>query len=244
MTREIDLTSDVLLSQQGGALDTLRLISKGIPESDWCLIGGLMTYLVLREHSAGTHARASQTKDADLVVETVNRSAHRAAHELVSMGFKQLEPFFGQTERQARYRMGTTMIDVLAPDDTAEADLILDNETVTLAAPGGRRALEVSTLVTVYYGSDGLAEFRVPTIGHAIVVKAAAVMDPRTQGQVRHVEDVVEMLAALQEPTEWASSMTANDKDLLEQITPRVVAVGNRESTTALQLLVRAIPVQ
>lgn len=242
MAREIDLSSDVLLAGHNGALDTLRSISRMIPQSDWCVIGGLMTYLVLREHSVGLTSRASQTKDADVVVEVAARSGKAVVHGLVTMGFKQLERFFDQTEGQARYHMGTTLIDVLAPDDANEADLLLSEDTVTLAAPGGRRALEVATPVTILYRSDGLAEFRVPTIGHAVVIKAAAVLDQRTAEQGRHLNDVVEMLGALDDPTIWGAAMTEYDRDLLQRISPQVEASGDPESITALELLVRSIP--
>jgi len=216
-------------------------MSKMIPESDWCVVGGLMTYLVLRENSAGADARASQTKDVDVIVEVTTGSAERVIYELLTMGFSQLEPFFGQQEAQARYRMGLTLIDVLAPDDTAPADLILGRNTVTLAAPGGRRALEVSSPVTVYYGEEGLAEFRTPPIGHAIVVKAAAMLDHRTAEQPRHGEDVVEMLAAMEDPVASAMGMTAADLDLLERVVPKVVSAGNSEAVAALELLASAI---
>lgn len=241
MSREIDLSSDLLLSRQGGALDVLRAMSKMIPASDWCVIGGLMTYLVLREHSVGLDARAAQTKDVDVVVEVATGSAARVVHELVTMGFTQLEKFLGQTDGQARYRMGSTMIDVLAPDDTAEADLLLNDCTVALAAPGGRRALETATPVTVYYGSEGLAEFPVPPIGHAIVVKASAVLDPRTGDQDRHSGDVVELLGALESPADWAIDMTAHDQDLLERVAVDVEAAGDLEAMAALAVLLRAI---
>lgn len=241
MSREIDLSTDVLLSRHGGALDVLRSISSTIPDSDWCVIGGLMTYLVLQEHSAGLGTRASQTKDADVLVEVATGSAARVVHDLVAMGFTQLERFFGQAEGQARYRMGHTLVDVLAPEDTAAADLMLAEDTLTLAAPGGRRALEVSTLVTVCYGTEGLAEFRVPMLGHAVVVKAAAVLDPRTAAQVRHLEDVVELLAAMEQPAEWGKEMNDRDSDVLERIVPRVKSAGNLEAVAALQLLIGAI---
>lgn len=244
MAREIDLSSDLLLSRHGGALDLLRSVSRMIPESDWCLIGGLMTYLVLREHSVGSDARASQTKDADVMVEVATGSSALVAHNLLSMGYTQLEPFFGQTEAQARFRMGDTWVDVLAPDDTATSDLWLSQDTVTLAAPGGRRALEVSTPVTVYYGSEGLAEFRVPSLGHAVVVKAAAALDPRTAEQLRHMDDVVEMLGAMEDPAEWALGMNGSDQELLHRVATRVESSGDLEATAALQLLIRAIPDQ
>ncbi len=200
-----------------------------------------MTYLVLQEHSAGLGTRSAQTKDVDVLVEVATGSAARVVHDLVAMGFTQLERFFGQTEGQARYRMGNTLVDVLAPDDTAAADLVLAVDTLTLATPGGRRALEVSTPVTVYYGTDGLAELRVPALGHAVVVKAAAVLDPRTAAQERHLEDVVELLAVMNQPAEWGTGMNDRDRDVLEQIVPRVWSAGNLEAVAALQLLIDAI---
>lgn len=240
MAREIDLSSEVLLSRHGGVLDVLRVLSRKVPEPDWCLIGGLMTFLVLREQSSGADARASQTKDADVVVEVATGSAQRVIHELATMGFEQIEMFFGQSQAQARYSMGHTLIDVLAPDDGDPEDLNLEEGTVTLAAPGGRRALQVSTVATVYYGVDGVAELRLPTIGHAVVVKSAAVLDQRTEGQPRHLEDVVELLGAIDEPDAWVDGMNESDLDLLERVSPRVAAAGDLEAIAALQLLLRA----
>lgn len=241
MAREIDLSSDLLLSRHGGVLDVLRVLSRKVPEPDWCIIGGLMTFLGLREQSSGTDARASQTKDADVVVEVATGSARRVIHELSTMGFDQIEMFFGQSEAQARYSMGHTLIDVLAPDDGEPADLNLDGDTVTLAAPGGRRALQVSTVATVYYGAEGVAELRLPTIGHAVVVKSAAVLDQRTEGQPRHLEDVIELLGAIDDPDAWVGGMNESDLDLLERVLPRVAAAGDLEAIAALQLLLRAI---
>ena len=59
MGREIDLSSDDLLSRHDGVLDLLRVVSKRVREADWCLVGGLMTYLVVREHSAEMGSRAT-----------------------------------------------------------------------------------------------------------------------------------------------------------------------------------------
>jgi len=230
LAREIDLSSDVLLSRHGGVLDVLRVLSRKVPEPDWCLIGGLMTFLVLREQSSGADARASQTKDADVVVEVATGSAQRVIQELATMGFEQIEMFFGQSQAQARYSMGHTLIDVLAPNDGDPEDLNLEEGTVTLAAPGGRRALQVSTVATVYYGVDGVAELRLPTIGHAVVVKSAAVLDQRTEGQPRHLEDVVELLGAMDEPDAWVDGMNESDLDLLERVSPRVAAAGDFEA--------------
>ncbi len=189
-----------------------------------------MTFLVLREQSSGADARASQTKDADVVVEVATGSAQRVIQELATMGFEQIEMFFGQSQAQARYSMGHTLIDVLAPNDGDPEDLNLEEGTVTLAAPGGRRALQVSTVATVYYGVDGVAELRLPTIGHAVVVKSAAVLDQRTEGQPRHLEDVVELLGAMDEPDAWVDGMNESDLDLLERVSPRVAAAGDFEA--------------
>ncbi len=65
----IDLRAE-LLDRHAGAIKGLYRLSTQIPIEKWALVGGLMVLVIAYEHD--THSwRASQTKDADIVVDVV-----------------------------------------------------------------------------------------------------------------------------------------------------------------------------
>ena len=103
------------------------------------------------------------------------------------------------------------------------ADASRDGEVTTLAIPGGRRALELSELVRISYAEDALdVVIRDPLNPAAIVVKAAAALDPRTATGERHIQDVGLLLGAIVNPSAVAASMDSVDLDLLRKIEDQI----------------------
>ena len=65
----IDVRAE-LLDRHAGAIKGLYRLSTQVPIEKWALVGGLMVLILAYEHD--THSwRASQTKDADIVVDVV-----------------------------------------------------------------------------------------------------------------------------------------------------------------------------
>jgi hypothetical protein len=114
-------------------------------------------------------------------------------------------------------------IDVLCPEDATVEELDSASGVRSLAIPGGRRALQLSKLVRITYGDDAAdVDIRVPILPGAIVVKAAAALFPATAGHPRHIQDVVNMLAILEEPLEAREDLSNEDRAILTDLSGRL----------------------
>jgi len=237
---EIDLRGR-LLSRHHAVLRTLNHLGRRIDQSGWCLVGGMMVLVALAERGR-VATRSSQTKDADVLVDVCAspKVLSQVVHELGSYGFTPIEPFAGSDFARCTFVGigGSGQIDVLCPEDASYTDLRSAPGVESLAIPGGRRALEVSKLVTISYDLDEPdVTIRVPLLAGAIVVKAAAAVHPATSNQPRHSQDIVDMLLGLDDPSSERSEMSEEDRSLLQSLSDRMANDGNVawEGVTARQ---------
>jgi hypothetical protein len=163
--------------------------------------------------------RAEQTKDADVLVDVCAdpKTLRKVAHQLDSLGFKiPRETWDSPDMARCTFVSGNSQIDVLCPDDARPEDLDLGDSIRSLAIPGGRRALEMAETVHLRYAEEYPdVEVRVPLLEAAIVVKAHAVIDPRTSEQPRHGEDLTGMLSIIDDPVESRSKISDDDVALM-----------------------------
>lgn len=222
--RSVDVSAD-LLPRHREVLRCLNLLARQVDREHWCVVGGMMVLLVGKAEGA-TVPRANQTKDGDVVLDVLaeERIMQRASNALRQLGFSLPEPFHtthGDRDHLARctYVCGSASIDLLGPDDAPEPLLTAEDGATSIRIPGGRRALELSQLIEVFY-DDELPEavFRTPTLHGAVVTKAAAVIDPRTAGQLRHLEDTTFLLSIIDNPREIAEQLSDDDRRLLRAV--------------------------
>ena len=246
---EIDVTT-ALLPRHRLTFDVLATLARKLGNDRWCLVGGLMVLLNQRRYGLNAGGRAAVTKDADVVVDLIADQAMLLTFtsSLRQMGFAQADVVgSGDAAARCSFVFSTAHVDVLCPDDTDHTQLALQDGTISLAMPGGRRALELSEIVEVLFDIDKpAAEIRLPTIAGAIIVKAAAAVDPRTQMHHRHIFDVAQLLALVDDPVETASAYTTADRRLLFDASSRLqsraepVELGDdelRRALTAVRLM-------
>jgi hypothetical protein len=221
--REVDLSHD-LNARHREVLRAMGHISKTIGVDDWCLVGGLMV-LVASRAAGGRIRRAEGTKDGDILVDVCARpnALEQVVHILTTFGFKMDPPFPGQENARCTFSGYNGQIDVLCPNDAPEGSLETSGGAVSLAIPGGRRALEVAEPIRITYDDASLdIELRVPMIPWAIVVKAANVVHPATSTQDRHIQDVVGMLEIVASSPPESNPLTTADRTLLDQLRLRL----------------------
>jgi len=183
--------------------------------------------VLVASRSAGQRVkRAEQTKDADILVDLCANPQvlAKVVHELRQFGFDAIEDFGGKEVARCTFVGigGQGQIDVLCPEDATSEELDSAPGVRSLAIPGGRRALQLSELVRIRYDDDAAdVEIRVPLLPGAIAVKAAAAVAPATVGQPRHIQDVADMLAILEEPMEARDVLCGADLTLLSDLAGR-----------------------
>lgn len=222
---EIDLT-DSLLPRHRSVLAALTQIAARQPADRWVLVGGLMVLILGREHGARA-PRAEGTKDADLLLDVVTHPAllSDVAHFLLDeYAYTLAETAYGLNAARCSFTTHSAAIDLLCPDDTADAELSVPELGVSsIAIPGGRRALETARTVDLYFSDDlPNAAVRIPTLAGALAVKSAAATDPRTAAGIRHAQDVAFLLTMITDPVQTRAEMTTVDIALLDQLTGRV----------------------
>lgn len=227
---EVDLRGHVL-PRHHSVLGALAHIGNRIDPSKWCLVGGMMVLIALAERGR-VATRSSQTKDADILLDVCTSPdvLARVVHELASYGFTPIEPFReGAAARCTFVSVGRSgQIDVLCPEDSPSEVLSSVPGVESLAIPGGRRALEVSQLVTITYDDDQRdVTMRVPLLVGAMVVKAAAALDRVTANQSRHIQDIVDMLLGLDDPTGARTELTRADQLILLALADRMSDDGD-----------------
>lgn len=225
--RSIDLTHLGPL-RHADTFSTLRLLSHNVDPIHWCLAGGLMVMLNAVEAGNTAPIRSNQTKDADIVVEiaTGNR-LRRVADALRSVGMEPIEPFLGQDFARCTFHAHGTTIDVLAPETSENDVLDLGDGLRSLAIPGGTHALATAAMTEVVFidldGEERDVDLRVPRWSDAVIVKAHAALDPRTAGQIRHLDDLIDLLTApsptIEPPGGAPSEILAALEHLLETST-------------------------
>ncbi len=202
-----------------GVLRCFGLLSRAIGPDDWCIVGGMMVLAAARS-TGRADSRGEETKDGDILVDVVAepRLLAAATGQLRNLGYNLPPDDFGEDAARCTFVSGRTQIDVLAPDDAADAALEV-GELRSIAIPGGRRALEGSELTRIFYADDAFdVDVRIPTLPTAICVKAAAALDPRTADHPRHGQDVAFLLACVDDPLTVARELTTADVQLLREL--------------------------
>ena len=216
----IDLRED-LLERHAAAVKGLYRLSKEIAIEKWALVGGLMVLVLAYEHN--THSwRASQTKDADIVVDVlVDPSVlEDATQTLQAQGFV-LDPSVGSGNGVSRCTFSSykAQIDVLCPNDASPDMLDTADGLRSVAIPGGRRALRTARPVTLFIADDYYdVTLRVPTVAGAIMTKIAAAIDSRTSDGERHIQDVAFLLSLPFDLAAVTRDLEPGDSEQLEAI--------------------------
>ena len=220
----IDIRNE-LLDRHAGAIKGLYRLSTQVPIEKWALVGGLMVLVLAYEHDAYSW-RASQTKDADIVVDVVADRAvlDVATKTLQSQGFT-LDQSVGSGVDVSRCTFSSykSQIDVLCPSDATPEMLDTNDGLRSVAIPGGRRALRSARPVYLYIADDYTdIKLRVPNVAGAIMVKIAAALDPRTSDGERHLQDVAFLLSLPFELRRIVDDLEPGDQALLTAIRPQL----------------------
>jgi predicted nucleotidyltransferase len=216
---------DELLDRHAGAIKGLYRLSIQVPIEKWALVGGLMVLVLAYEHN--THSwRASQTKDADIVVDVVADPAvlELATRTLQSQGFT-LDRSIGSGIDVSRCTFSSykSQIDVLCPSDATPEMLDTNDGLRSVAIPGGRRALRSASTVSLYIADDYTdVKVRVPSVAGAIMVKIAAALDPRTSDGERHIQDVAFLLSLPFDLSDVINDLEPGDYGQLKAIGPQL----------------------
>jgi hypothetical protein len=242
IVREVDV-SEHLPVRHRQVFEYLRTLTNAVPIDRWCLVGGMMVFLLSREHRLGG-GRSETTKDADVVVDiAAGTSIAEVCEALTSVGMRPIEPFAGRTPAQCTFIAGYAFIDVLGPDNATATQLAYGSDRASVAVPGGERALLSATPMTVYFSDIDYLTLRVPDLLGALLVKAAAMVDPRTRDQLRHADDVVTLLGLFADPLGERAALSGHDREVLMEVHGRfrdardVTAELTSDARAALELL-------
>ncbi|WP_395158763.1 hypothetical protein [Ilumatobacter sp.] len=155
---------------------------------NWLLVGGQMVFLhELQRQSTDTRP----TDDIDVVVDLRAEPAglSRIHSALISASFDQDSP--GPEGTAHRYRRGSAVIDVLAPDNLGKRLQLKLGSGRTIEAPGTTQAFRRSGIVTVEIEGRS-AEVRRPDLIGALIGKASAVAKITSQSaasRAKHLRD-------------------------------------------------------
>jgi hypothetical protein len=230
--REVDVSSE-LLPRHHEVMRCLGLLGRVVKPDLWCLVGGMMV-LVTSSEAGRADSRGEATKDGDVVVDVVTEAdaLERVARELTKLGYVLLgDDDRGTDFARCTFVSGLAQLDVLAPDDATRGQLDVGAHLRSIAIPGGRRALAGSTMARIRYAEEAHdVELRVPTLMSAVIVKAAAALDPRTADHPRHIRDTAFLLACIANPRAARDELIPTDHAILRRLltehlrTPSVAA--------------------
>lgn len=219
---DVDL-GNTLLPKHQQVLHSLGVLANIVDPNKWCVVGGLMV-LIAGQETGNANERTEQTKDGDIVVDLVDdEQALTEVFKALSDSQYKVPPeaFDGTDIARCTMMSGDAFIDILGPEDAPKGSLVVGEDIQSIGIPGGRRALEVAEMVTVTWGDEGIAEFRVPLLYGAIAVKAHACHFPRTMDQDRHIQDVAFLLSTVSNPRELRDGLGV-DAELIEQLLDRL----------------------
>lgn len=220
----IDMREE-LLGRHAATIQALHRLSMRVPIERWAVVGGLMVLAIGYEYET-TPWRASQTKDADVVVDVVaDRSVlEDAIHALLEQGFELAASVgSGADVSRCTFTYYRSQIDLLCPSD-AEPEMLDSAEGLrSVAIPAGRRALDSARNVSLFFADDYQdVLLRLPDLAGAIMTKAAAAADPRTSDGERHIQDVAFLLSLRFDVDAVAAELRAGDRVVLALIDARL----------------------
>ncbi|MGN6372367.1 MAG: hypothetical protein ACTHM1_05185 [Solirubrobacteraceae bacterium] len=189
--------------------DLGRLAAQVLP-AEWTLVGGLMVQLLAFE-AGETAVRA--TTDIDILGDVRQRaSVEKIAQALHSDGLV-LEPPSPTDGISHRWRRGSIIVDLLAPDGL-RGDPPMLGGVRTIQIPGGSQALARTETVEVEI--DGaIVQVRRPTLLGALLVKARSILvhaDPDAQRA-----DLVLLLALIEDPRATAEQLKGREQSWLRK---------------------------
>ena len=203
-----------------GILDLYDRLNEG-----WTLIGGQLVHLHCAERG---EFPVRPTNDADTVIDVRADPTilHTFTKTLTGLGFR--ADGISAEGRQRRWKRGDASIDVLLPEGIGERASLRHGVTgsPTLPTEGGTQALRRTEVVAV--SVDGREGFvRRPNLVGALVVKAAAHINPGDRDLRRHRRDFV-ILAGLITARDFAAEdVNKTDRRRLRRIVAAIE--GDRE---------------
>lgn len=192
---------------------TVAAIAKQLGEDErWCLVGGLMVALFAMQAAQ----RPRVTTDIDVLANARSRPSGTrwATQRLEALGatLTNVDGLDGQ--RGFRFQLDDQIIDILAPDGLGRAARTA-GKLETIQIPGGTQALERSEVVEIVL--DGAASrVRRPTLLGALLLKARALpVHSRPEDQR---EDIITLLAIVEDPAAMRPSLTQTERRWLQSI--------------------------
>lgn len=207
---------------QEGAWRTLLRLHE-LLGSTWCLVGGQMVHLYCAERGIVPNR---PTEDADTVLDVRVRPdiLHVFTQALLDLGWCSA----GESPdgHQHRWVSGISQLDVMVPTGLGARAASRRGATggTTLATPGGQQALDRAEKVSVDVAGT-VGNVSRPSLAGALVVKAAAYLNPNDRYRVRHLEDLAVLAAMVQRGDRL--HMTLGQKDF-EYLAPALNDLAGR----------------
>lgn len=173
----------------------------------WTLIGARMVTLYAFEHGR-TPPRFSLDADALVNVRLIPRGTARFSKLLLGLGYDLVDVSgFGHGHR---FRKGSVVIDVLAPDGLNSVDRRITVRPLhTVEVPGGSQALQRTEVAAIALGRERGFLPR-PNLLGAILVKTRAIAVDDAQDSQRL--DVAFLLTLVSDPQGSAKALTSAEK--------------------------------
>ena len=192
----LDIESDELGSQLVEILADLGRLGEHVPIERWCLVGGLMVELRLRERG---RASVRPTTDGDIVgdvraqptvLRAISRSLSIIGYEMQRTGW--------EADIGVRHKRGDNFIDVLAPanTDNMSADISVGARARPLRAPGSDHALATAAPLAISVDGGAPVVVRVPTVAGALYAKVSGWKEIGSPDSTKHLVDAAQLLAA------------------------------------------------
>jgi hypothetical protein len=194
--------------------DLGRLAAQVLP-AEWTLVGGLMVQM--HAYEAGEDdVRA--TTDIDILGDARQRAAlEKIAQALDNDGFE-LDPPSPMDGVSHRWRRGSLIVDLLAPDGL-RGDPPMLGGVRTVQIPGGSQALARSETVEVEINGV-ITRVRRPTLLGAVLIKARSILvhaDPDAQRA-----DLVLLLSLIEDPSATAEQLKGRERTWLRKCEARL----------------------
>jgi predicted nucleotidyltransferase len=197
-------------------------LSRHLEPDDWLLVGGQM--VALHCHLAGV-VPGRATTDIDVVANVLNTNRALSACREAARAMR-LEPDPSlDGRRQHRFRNDTMVLDVMIPDHTPKHLVLRLAGREAVPIVGAARALQRAARCTIETAA-GLADIPVPDLQGALVLKARAwVADTRDRG--RHLYDLAQLSAAVDDPLTLAVALDKKERRALRRVTMPAAATAD-----------------
>lgn len=191
----------------------LARLSQLLEPSDWLLVGGQM--VALHCHLAGV-TPGRTTVDIDIVANVlVTADALLACrHAARALGLSAQPTLDGR--HQHRFRNEEMTLDVLVPDHTPKHLRLTIAGVDAVPIVGGTRALQRAAQCTIRT-AIGPTQIPIPDLQGAIVLKARA-WAADTRDRDRHLFDLAQLSAAIDDPLAFVESLDGKERRALRKV--------------------------